>query len=329
MKRPIVRILLLGSVAIIGGAAFIAWELSRPLPIDAEQTVRIARGTSIAGAVDSVDRSIGLPSPTLTRLVARVAARFTQRQLHPGWYAFQPGTTSWDVVAALLSGRHRPTRMVTIPEGLTYREIASLLRRKAEIDSAAFVVWCENDSIVKRYTDDAPSMEGYLMPDTYEVLWRDDAAAIGDRLAAAAQRAWRSLATDRPRREVLTLASIVQAETGANDEMRTIAGVYQNRLRIGMRLEADPTVQYGIGERRRVFYRDLDDRHAYNTYVVRGLPQGPIGNPGAAAMRAAIDPERHSYLYFVARGDSSGRHRFAATGEEHLRNVRLYRAARR
>lgn len=328
-KRPLRRILILIVLTATIGATGIVWALQRPLPINGECVVHIARKTTIAGAVDSIDAQCTLPTPALVRMTARLLARVTQRPVHHGWYVFTSNDSQWDVVMALLSGRRRPAIRVTIPEGLTYREIAGILQRKAEIDSSAFVSWCEQDSVVAKYTDDAPSMEGYLMPDTYDVLWRDDPQAIGDRLAERARSIWTEMNVQDSRKERLTLASIVQAEAANVTEMPAIAGVYTNRLTRGMRLEADPTVQYGIGVKRRVLYRDLDDSHAYNTYLHTGLPPGPIGNPGTDAIKAALDPAKHQYLYFVARGDGSGLHRFARTGAEHMENVRLYRKARR
>lgn len=242
---------------------------------------------------------------------------------------FKSSDSQWDVILSLLGGRSRASLRVTLPEGLTYREMAGVLQHIAEIDSAAFVDWCESDSVTHIYADESPSMEGYLMPDTYNVNWRDDASAVGDRLAAGSRKFWSTCATTRSRHEVLTLASIVQAEAAAVSEMPRIAGVYSNRLARGIKLEADPTVQYGRGVRSRVLYRHLQEEHAYNTYVHLGLPLGPIGNPGADAIRAALAPERHTFMFFVAKGDGSGLHRFARTGAEHLANVRLYRMMRR
>jgi UPF0755 protein len=240
----------------------------------------------------------------------------------------QPGDSQWDVVLGVFSGKRRPHERVTIPEGLTYREIARVLARKAEIDSAAFVAWCEEDSVIQRFAPGAPSMEGYLMPETYDILWRDDAASVATMMAVQAQHTWTSLGSPEDRHRALTLASIVQSEAASVPEMPRIAGVYANRLRIGMRLEADPTVQYAIGAKRRVLYRDLAASHAYNTYIHVGLPPGPISNPGKAAMQAALLPERHAFLFFVAKGDGSGTHYFSTNGAQHIKNVAMYRRER-
>ncbi|MCX6139988.1 MAG: endolytic transglycosylase MltG [Candidatus Kapabacteria bacterium] len=329
MKRSLLRIILVSILLTSALVGVTAWFMLRPLPLDADHAVHIARRTSISRAIDSVHAQCSLPTPMMVKIVTRVLARVMQKPIQHGWYVFTSRDTQWDVILALLSGRRRPAIKVTIPEGLTYREIASILSRKAEIDSAGFIMWCESDSVIRTHTLDAPSMEGYLMPDTYEIFLRDEPSAVGERLCEESRRRWNSLSTLRPRREVLTLASIVQAEAAAVKEMPRIAGVYVNRLRKNMRLEADPTVQYGLGMKRRVLYRDLDNANDYNTYTHVGLPPGPICNPGLDAIRAALFPEEHIYLFFVARGDSSGLHRFAQNGSEHVENVRRYRKARR
>ncbi len=327
ITRPL-RIVLIGCAALMSAAVIAILALALPAKLDVPTTVFIARGTSLAAAVDSVDRHVPLPTPLIAKIALRVMARITQRTVQAGWYVLQPGDSQWDVIVGVLSGQRRPHVRVTIPEGLTYREIARILYRKAEIDTAAFVAWCEEDSVIQRYAQGAPSMEGYLMPETYDILWRDEASHVAMLMARQAQRVWGSLNAPDDRHRTLTLASIVQAEAASIPEMPRIAGVYTNRLDRGMRLEADPTVQYGLGMKRRVRYRDLNEAHSYNTYVHTGLPPGPISNPGKAAMQAALAPEQHRFLFFVARGDGTGKHRFSITGAEHIANVALYRRER-
>lgn len=283
--------------------------------------------------MDTVSRHLILPTPQLTVVAAKVAARLSSRRIQAGWYQFRKGDTQLDVLKALFSAHRRPTVRVTIPEGLTFMEIAATLKRIAKVDSAAFHRWCENDSVCQRYGVPAGSMEGYLKPDTYEFFVREDAASVGARMAKAFATMWereaegRLRASGRTKHDLLTLASIVQTEAAYVDEMPRIAGVYTNRLDRGMKLEADPTVQYALGAKRRLRYRDLDVSSKYNTYMHTGLPPGPIANVGIDAIKATLEPEEHNYMFFVA--DGSGRHRFASTGSQHLRNVALYRAARR
>lgn len=312
---------MLAVAAVIG----VWYALDRPLPISEETLVHIPRRSSIVAAIESVDRKVNLSTPWLVKIAARITSRLSGKGLQSGWYTFGSGDTQFDVLRTLFTGDRRNTVRVTLPEGLTYREMARVLARSVDIDTARFVAWCEDDSVTSIYAPGAPSMEGYLMPETYEFFWRDDADVIATRLAEEFRRRYKNV---MPSRDEVILASIVQAEAANVSEMPRIAGVYVNRLQRGMKLEADPTVQYGLGIKDRVLYRHLNDRHAYNTYQHAGLPPGPINNPGTAAIEAARAPERHNYLFFVARGDGSGTHVFASNGADHVKNVAAYRKRR-
>lgn len=335
MRRSTIIFRLLSALAAVGlGAGCIClWLLLRPITLHGDGFVYVARSSSVASALDTVARHVTLPTPRFTSFAAKMAARLTSKRIQAGWYQFRDGDTQWDVLKALFSAHRRPTVRVTIPEGLTFVEIASILRRVARVDSAAFHTWCERDSICQRFGVPAGSMEGYLKPDTYEFFMREDAASVGTRMATAFAAMWEReaegllAATGRTKHDLLTLASIVQTEAAQVDEMPRIAGVYSNRLDRGMKLEADPTVQYALGAKRRLRYRDLDVSSAYNTYAHAGLPPGPIANVGLDAIKASLEPEQHNFMFFVA--DGTGRHRFATTGAQHLRNVALYRAERR
>jgi UPF0755 protein len=335
MRRSKHLLRVVAGIVLVALATFVllSWYLTRPITLHDDGFVYIARSTSIAAAVDTVGRHVMLPTPWLTSITARVAARLTARRIQAGWYQFHTGDTQLDVLRALFSAHRRPTVRVTIPEGLTFTEIAGLLQRTANVDSVSFHRWCESDSVCQHFGVQGGSMEGYLMPNTYELFLREDAAIVGTQLARAFAATWDReaevlLATSgRTKHAILTLASIVQTEAAVADEMPRIAGVYVNRLERDMKLEADPTVQYALGAKRRLRYRDLDISSAYNTYVHTGLPPGPIANAGFQAIKAALEPEQHNYLFFVA--DGAGRHRFATNGMQHLRNVALYRAERR
>jgi UPF0755 protein len=277
-----------------------------------EATVFVPRNASIVAAIDSANAHCPMPTPWLVKLVARVRTRLSPLPIQSGWYVFRMGDSQLDVLEALLTGRLRPSVRVTLREGLTSWETAHILARELEIDSAELEGACD-------------SLEGYLFPNTYQFFWREESAVVVKRLVDEFHT---QLGDSLPSREELVLASIVQSEAAQESEMPRIAGVYVNRLRKGMKLEADPTVQYGLRMRARVLYEHLATDHPWNTYLHTGLPPTPIGNPGLAAIRAAMHPERHDYLFFVARGDGSGLHRFAKTFGEHLKNVQLYRKAR-
>lgn len=331
MRRRVLAGILLA--VLLTGAA-LAVLLSLPITVRGDGFVYIPRGTSARAAIDSVAHHADLPSPTIMGLTARLASRVSGRSVQAGWHRLRRSMTSLELVEGLMSGSLRPVVRVTLPEGLTFTEMASIVHRRLETDSAAFVSWCENDSVCRTYDVAGPTMEGYLMPETYDFHWREAATDVGDRLARQFRAVWRRSVEGRlaeagwERHALVTLASIVRAETANEAEATRIAGVYRNRLARTMRLEADPTVQYALGARRRLRYRDLETADPYNTYRHTGLPPGPINNPGLASIRACLEAEDHDYLFFVAVGDASGRHRFARTGTEHLRNVALYRRTR-
>jgi UPF0755 protein len=275
-------------------------------------------------ALDSAVRVLDLPLPWALHLTARIQERTARTRsrsmIHAGWYRFDEGTTALDVLRSFYGDGVYRVR-VTIPEGYTAREIARLFRRTLEVDSAAFVAV-------------ARGHEGRLMPNTYDLPWRAEPSMLVSILTQQFASTWErecapiTSTSTLNKEQIITLASIVQSEAASIKEMPRIAGVYVNRLRVGMPLAADPTVQYAIGERRRLTFKDLDVNSPYNTYRRAGLPPGPICNPGVDALKAALRPERHEYLFFVANPDGSGTHVFARTGAEHMRNARAYRRNR-
>jgi UPF0755 protein len=176
-------------------------------------------------------------------------------------------------------------------------------------------------------------LEGYLMPDTYSFFWQDDEREIVQRMITefreffvdSLQQRMHTLGYDL--NDVMTMASIVEGEAVFDDERPIIAGVYYNRLKRRMRLQADPTVWFVVSDTsKRLTKNSLKVKSPYNTYTNYGLPPGPINNPGRQSILASLYPEKHNYIYFVA--DNNGRHRFARNYEEHQKNVRLYRKAR-
>lgn len=319
---------------LVGCAALLMVVLGRPLGMST--SVMIPRQAPYARPVlDSIRAAKGPMAAWVTSLVVSTGLRISSRSVLPGWYHIDSAASLWGVARMLVTGGREPLIKVTIPEGFTIDRIARRLSIRAEIDSATFVSWCRADSVRRRFGVQAPSMEGFLMPDTYFLIRRDDADYAGQMMAAQAQAFWKQLSAKMTsggwddRLRLTTLASIVQLEAAVDDEMPTIAGVYANRLRIGMLLQADPTVQYLTGRDRITGTELRDASNRYNTYVHRGLPPGPIGNPGRRALEAAQAPLSHDWIFFVARGDSTRRHRFARTLAEHNANVRLYREARR
>ena len=307
---------LLGAFLLLpaAGAGIWGWgTYSRPGPLASPAQVVIPRGGTEAIAATLREKGI-IAEP---RAFA-AAAWLTRNEgpLRAGEFAFEPHVPMHEVLRILREGRMVQHRL-TIPEGLTVRQITALLERTEALTGEV-----------------PPLQEGTLLPETYVFLRGDARASIVRRAAAAMDQAlaeaWAARAPDLPLtspREALVLASIVEEETGVAAERAKVAGVFMNRLKRGMALQSDPTVAYGVSQgmplERALTRADLDLAHPYNTYRIRGLPPGPITSPGREALRAVTQPEATEDLYFVA--DGSGGHAFARTLEEHNRNVARWR----
>jgi UPF0755 protein len=253
------------------------------------------------------------------------------RALRPGEYALRPGMPLRAMVGALVEGRV-VTHRVTIPEGFTARQIAALLAREGLADEGRFLALVADPDFARGAGLDAAGLEGFLFPDTY-LLTRGlrEEEILGQMLARFRQvfgeaEAARARELGLSVTAAVTLASIVEREAKRAEERPLVSAVFHNRLRRAMPLQADPTVLYPAAARR---IRRLDLRAAtpYNTYIIGGLPPGPIANPGRAALEAALYPAAADYLYFVARNDGS--HAFSRTLREHARAVRRHQLARR
>ena len=257
-----------------------------------------------------------------------------QDEIIPGEYKFTNGLTNIDVLKMITDVSEHHYVTVTIPEGLNIRQIGHLVYRQMNLDSTRFVNETFNDSLIDLLGIKAENLEGFLFPDTYQFNISLHGNTEKDVVSAMAAEFRKKITPEMygdmkkkklTLKEVIVMASIVEGETRSDSEKKIIAGVYYNRLKKKMRLEADPTVQYVLpdGPKRRLTYSDLKYPSPYNTYLNRGLPPGPINNPGLSSIVAAIYPDENKYLYFVAKGD--GTHRFADTYDQHKKNIAEYR----
>ena len=292
-----------------------------------EVFVELQPGLSLAAIADRLTAAGVIPEAWTFRLAARVTG--ADRRLKAGEYRFAGESTPSDVMARLVAGDVF-TRSVTFREGLTIVEMAEIFGRSGLGTPGEFVTAASDTSLVASFDSGARSLEGYLFPDTY--AWpRNEAAADAVKAMVArfdrafdgplrADAAARGLSV----RETLTLASIIEKETGRADERPLVSAVLHNRLKVGMPLQCDPTSIYALMLAKRwdgnIRKADLSIRSPYNTYVNSGLPPTPIASPGRAAIEAAVRPADVKYLYFVSRND--GTHVFATTLAEHTRNVR-------
>jgi len=292
--------------------------------------ITVSRGQSFSSVADSLAQN-GIISGTTTFTIAGRLLGVTQK-MRIGKYSFVSGASNYEVISAMEGGKSIATS-ITLREGVRTKLYARSLQRNIGIDSAKFMQYFYDTSMIGIYPHHATSLEGFLMPNTYNFFWQDDEKQVVQRMITefleffvdSLQRRMKAMGLTL--NEVMTMASIIEWEAVYDDERPVISGVYYNRLKRRMKLQADPTVLYAVSDfPKRLTLKDLQFQSPYNTYVNYGLPPGPINNPGKQSIIAALYPARHQYLYFVA--DNNGRHRFGRNYQEHLRNVQLYRRAR-
>jgi len=266
-------------------------------------------------------------------LTLRAALRWTgsSRALKAGEYRFDRPMSAVDVVEKIARGDIY-ARRITFPEGLTIREMAALYEMREFGTAKAFADAARDASPIRDLDPDAPDLEGYLFPETYALPRGTPAPQLIAMMVARFRATYTEELQQRARdqqlttRQVMALASLVEKETGKAEERPLVAAVYRNRLRIGMGMQADPTVVYALQKAGRydgnIRREDLAIDSPYNTYKYSGLPPGPIASPGKASIEAALAPADVDYLYFVSRNDGS--HVFASTLEEHNANVQEY-----
>lgn len=295
-----------GLVAVALVAFFVAtWGEGPPVRVE------IPTGATLPQVADILEENDVVGSARLFQVYARL--RRADRELKAGTYAMP---TSSSVHAALrrLTRGEVETMAVTIPEGFRLQQIAPRIAEITTADEAEVVAYLGREELADRYELPGPGLEGYLFPDTYRFALGVPVSAVVETMIERYVDVWtperraRLEQSGMTEGEVVTLASIIQAEARQVQEMRRISGVYHNRLQAGWLLQADPTVLYALGGyRERLLYAAIDsvEDSPYNTYASRGLPPGPIGSPGERAIDAALDPEQHEFMYFVAWPDGS------------------------
>jgi UPF0755 protein len=306
------------ALIVVGGSVFAAkYQFERPSGLDQARTISVDRGRGLTEIAEQLQRDGLISSKWL--FVAGVWLSREQANIKFGEYLIPAHASMADIMDAMVSGRGI-LYAITIPEGLTSQQIVSRLRSE--------------DILVGDIAAVPP--EGSLLPETYKFTRGDSRQSLIDRMQVEHQRVvtdvWARRASDLPvstPAELVVLASVVEKETALADERTRVAAVFINRLRLNMRLQSDPTVIYGLFEGAgkpsgfMLSRADLDHQSPYNTYVVNGLPPGPIANPGRASLEAVANPSRTRDLFFVA--DGSGGHAFAETYEAHLKNVARWR----
>ena len=295
------------------------------------KVVTIPRGASFRSVVDSLISSQAIRSQWSFQIAGRLIG-YT-KVIKTGKYLFVSGQSNLDILKDIRVGKSRLIIPVTIPEGWRIEQIARRYKHEIGIDEEKFLAICNDSMFLHNHGIETKSLEGYLMPETYTFYWQTDEHEIIELMLTEFKHFYNDTLLERQRemkasqQEILTLASIVEAESSISDERPIIAGVYWNRLKKRMQLEADPTVQYALGEGKKLNHKDLEFNSPYNTYRHYGLPPGPINNPGKSSIRAVLFPQQNDYLYFVATG--VGGHRFAKKFSDHQKNIIMYHRTRR
>ena len=350
MKKAIALVILL---VLAGGFAFwLRKEMNRPYRgFSASQVfVDIPRGTSRWSTASLLLRNGVIHSRLAFYLISEGHRR---RSLQAGEYLFQRAQTPRQVFDQIAGG-HIYVHIVVVPEGWTMFDIASELERQKLCAREEFLIVAQNPALVRDIAPQAKSLEGFLFPSTYQFSRNTSPQEMAATMVRHFEEEWNKLrsiavanslvepvrAVISPREheqpaspqtlspmQIVTLASLIERETPQPQERPVVASVFYNRLKIGLPLQCDPTVQYALDlegkPTPKVSAEDLHTQSPYNTYLHRGLPPGPIANPGDASLRAALNPAHTEYLYFVA--NDAGGHFFARTLEEHNRNVAKYR----
>lgn len=339
IKAPIGLIVLIVILVILAVGVFGAWTTytGSLKPIDSNNEDPIAVSVPDGSSTADIAKLLEENNLTKNALAFRIHSRLEENdgRYKAGDYELTQSMSMNEIMLALIQGTQAKTMRFTIAEGLTLKQTMERLVASEMVTEEEFMNEVVNGVFDYRFLESAPEgesrLEGFLYPETYEVvldatthdiidvmLKQFDSKFTEEYYAKAAEE-------DMSVLEIVTMASLIERETGVDDERATVAGVIRNRLNIPMRLQIDATVQFALPEvKERLLYSDLEIDSPYNTYLNDGLPPGPICSPRIESIEAALYPEDHDYIYYVLQPDLKGRHNFSATYAEFERNKALY-----
>ena len=335
--KTLLRLFFLAAFVSALGAGYVAYQLSQPYKGFSEPVfVEFPHGTG-TGAMASALAEKGVIRDSWLFLAARA---FRRTNLQAGEYRFEKPASALDVYNKIARGDIFYMELLT-PEGYNLFDIAGAIEklgtkeRLPMLTPASFLLVARDPGMIRDFDPAASSLEGYLFPNKYRIYRHTTAQQLCRQMTNEFRAQWRTLNAHgdvhKTVHETVTMASMVEREARLPEERPQVASVFANRLRIGMRLDCDPTTVYAAlleNRYRGVIHRsDLDNTNPYNTYQHAGLPPGPISNPGLSSIKAALAPADSKFLYFVARADGSGGHRFSASLEQHEAAVAQYERA--
>ncbi len=322
-------LILCSALTISVGIVPICFFAFTPVVITKPVTVQIRAGTSGRKIIEELARKLNLSKSDTERFYIILKISKYDRKLKPGEYRIPLYSTPTDILTQIFKGQVI-TYTLTIPEGSTTYEIAEKLERLKLAKKEDVLKLVKNPDFIKSLGLNAPSLEGYLFPNTYIFTRHDSLTTIVSTMVKEFKKRfkpeWISIAKNMgfTVHEVVTLASIVEKEATVDEERPIIAGVFINRLKIGMPLQSDPTAVYDIpGFKGPIKRSHLHRKSPYNTYIIKGLPPSPICNPGLPSIKAVLFYKKVPYLYFVSKGDGS--HFFSRTYSEHLKHIQSFK----
>ena len=299
--------------------------------IDSMKKVRIDHGTTLSNISDKLNKRGLVTNKWVFEFLTKIKG--LEKSMQAGTFRLSNVHTNNDVIKNIVFGS--PDRKkITFLEGWNMNQVASHLSKELNFNYSEVLKLFSNEKLIKGLQINSNTLEGYLFPETYYFFEGVDEISVIKRLVKEHKRFWNDANISKADSlgftpyEIITLASIIEGEAIYDSERSIISAVYHNRLKIGMKLQADPTVQYIIDDGpRRLLNRDLRIKSPYNTYLYQGLPPGPINSPGKQSLTAALNPQDNDYLYFVAKGD--GYHTFSRNEKEHERAKRAFQRVRK
>lgn len=331
-KKTVILSVSILLLLIVASAAILYKMVFKPIELTDTIYIYIDKNSDYDEVVDQMNEKVELPNEDVFRLLA-------EKMNYPslvktGRYAIEDGMTMPEIIRRLRSGSQTPINL-TFNNIRTIEDLAGRLSSQLMIDSVSITSFLNDSSVAKSYGFNEQTFSAMFIPNTYEIYWDSSVENLVKRMKKEYDSFWNSSRIAKAEKlglspiEVSTLASIVEEEATYADEYPIVAGLYINRLNRGMRLEADPTVKFAVGDAslRRILFKHLEVESAYNTYKIDGLPPGPIRIPSTISIDAVLSPAQHKYIFMCAKDDLSGRHNFAVTHAEHARNARAYQRA--
>jgi UPF0755 protein len=322
--KTLFRLFALGALLAVAAAGYIVYRMAQPYQGFSEPVfVEFPRGTSTEKIAEQL-ASKGVVSRPWVFLAARAARR---GNLQAGEYRFDRPASALDVYRRIARGDIFYMELLA-PEGYNIFDIAGAVEKLGVMKAAEFLAAARDPAMIRDLDPQARSLEGYLFPNKYRVYRHTTAQQLCRQMTGEFRAQWKLLNSKANVHDTITLASLVEREARRPEERPEVASVFGNRLRIGMKLDCDPTTVYAALLEQRytgvIRRSDLDNPNPYNTYRHAGLPPGPIANPGLSSIEAALSPADTTYLYFVARADGSGGHRFSTSLAQHNAAVASY-----